>query len=172
MRTDWNRVEGNWKQVKGKVKEQWGKLTDDDLDVINGKQDQLRVGCNSVYGYAKDEAKKEVNDWYGRQKWRDRSWRRSRWTLTPHSVRVFYYQRRGPRVRARTILARTIAIRGTSVEIPRIMATRSLMSKLAFCAGRRCGWATPQHPEKRLTGEAAQNWNGATETDVLPSGDC
>jgi uncharacterized protein YjbJ (UPF0337 family) len=32
---DWNRVEGNWKQVKGKVKEQWGKLTDDDLDVIN-----------------------------------------------------------------------------------------------------------------------------------------
>ena len=38
---DWNRVEGNWKQVKGKVKEQWGKLTDDDLDVINGKQEQL-----------------------------------------------------------------------------------------------------------------------------------
>ena len=37
---DWNRVEGNWKQVKGKVKEQWGKLTDDDLEVINGKQDQ------------------------------------------------------------------------------------------------------------------------------------
>jgi uncharacterized protein YjbJ (UPF0337 family) len=39
---DWNRVEGNWKQVKGKVKEQWGKLTDDDLDVIDGKQDQPR----------------------------------------------------------------------------------------------------------------------------------
>ena len=38
---DWNRVEGNWKQVKGKVKEQWGKLTDDDLDVVAGKQDQL-----------------------------------------------------------------------------------------------------------------------------------
>jgi hypothetical protein len=38
---DWNRVEGNWKQIKGKVKEQWGKLTDDDLDVIAGKQDQL-----------------------------------------------------------------------------------------------------------------------------------
>jgi len=34
---DWNRVEGNWKQVKGKVKEQWGKLTDNDLDVIAGK---------------------------------------------------------------------------------------------------------------------------------------
>ena len=38
---DWNRVEGNWKQVKGKVKEKWGKLTDDDLDVINGRRDQL-----------------------------------------------------------------------------------------------------------------------------------
>jgi len=33
---DWNRVEGNWKQVKGKIKEQWGKLTDDDLDAIEG----------------------------------------------------------------------------------------------------------------------------------------
>ena len=38
---DWNRVEGNWKEMKGKVKAQWGKLTDDDLDVIAGKQDQL-----------------------------------------------------------------------------------------------------------------------------------
>jgi uncharacterized protein YjbJ (UPF0337 family) len=35
---DWNRVEGNWKQLKGKVKEQWGKLTDDDLDTINGRR--------------------------------------------------------------------------------------------------------------------------------------
>ena len=35
---DWNRVEGNWKQVKGKVKEQWGKLTDDDLDQIDGQR--------------------------------------------------------------------------------------------------------------------------------------
>ena len=38
---NWDRVEGNWKQVTGKVKEQWGELTDDDLTVINGKQDQL-----------------------------------------------------------------------------------------------------------------------------------
>src|SRR6201986_248883 len=66
---DWNRVEGNWKQVKGKVKEQWGKLTDDDLDVIAGKQDQLEGRLQQRYGYAKDQAQKEVNDWYGRQKW-------------------------------------------------------------------------------------------------------
>ena len=38
---DWNRIEGNWKQVKGKVKEQWGKLTDDDIDQIAGRRDQL-----------------------------------------------------------------------------------------------------------------------------------
>ena len=37
---DWNRIEGTWKQAKGEVKEQWGKLTDDDLDVIHGKRDQ------------------------------------------------------------------------------------------------------------------------------------
>ena len=40
---DRNWVEGNWKEMKGKVKEQWGKLTDDDLDVIAGKQDQLEA---------------------------------------------------------------------------------------------------------------------------------
>lgn len=66
---DWNRVEGNWKQVKGKVKEQWGKLTDDDLDVIAGKQDQLQGKLQERYGYAKDRAQKEMDDWYGRQTW-------------------------------------------------------------------------------------------------------
>jgi uncharacterized protein YjbJ (UPF0337 family) len=48
---DWNRVEGNWKQVKGKVKERWGKLTDNDLDVIAGKQDQLGGKIQQRYGY-------------------------------------------------------------------------------------------------------------------------
>jgi uncharacterized protein YjbJ (UPF0337 family) len=38
---NWDRVEGNWKQITGKVKEQWGNLTDDDLTVINGKQEQI-----------------------------------------------------------------------------------------------------------------------------------
>jgi uncharacterized protein YjbJ (UPF0337 family) len=45
---DWNRVEGSWKQMKGKVKEQWGKLTDDDLDVIAGRQDQLEGKIQQV----------------------------------------------------------------------------------------------------------------------------
>ena len=66
---DWNRVEGNWKQFKGKVKEQWGKLTDDDLDVISGQQAQLEGKIQERYGYAKDRARREIEDWYSRQTW-------------------------------------------------------------------------------------------------------
>ncbi len=66
---DWNRVEGNWKQANGKVKEQWGKLTDDDLDVIAGKRDQLEGKIQERYGKAKDEAKKDVDAWYNSQTW-------------------------------------------------------------------------------------------------------
>jgi len=66
---DWNRVEGNWKQVKGKVKEKWGKLTDDDLDVIDGQRDQLEGKIQQRYGYAKDQVRKDVDDWYTAQKW-------------------------------------------------------------------------------------------------------
>ena len=66
---DWNRVEGNWKQVKGKVKEQWGKLTDDDLDVIAGKRDQLEGKIQERYGKAKDDVRKDVDTWYNDQTW-------------------------------------------------------------------------------------------------------
>jgi uncharacterized protein YjbJ (UPF0337 family) len=61
-----DRIEGNWKQVKGKVKEQWGKLTDDDLDIIAGKRDQLLGRIQERHGMAKDEAEKQVKDWEGR----------------------------------------------------------------------------------------------------------
>jgi len=46
---DWNRIEGNWKQVKGKVKEKWGKLTDDELDKMNGRRDQLEGKIQERY---------------------------------------------------------------------------------------------------------------------------
>lgn len=59
-------IEGNWKQFKGKVKEQWGKLTDDDLDVIAGKRDQLVGRLQERAGIARDEAEKQVKDWEGR----------------------------------------------------------------------------------------------------------
>jgi uncharacterized protein YjbJ (UPF0337 family) len=64
---DWNRVEGNWKQFKGKVKEQWGKLTDDDLDKVAGKRDQLEGVIQERYGIAKDQVRKDVDTWYSRQ---------------------------------------------------------------------------------------------------------
>jgi uncharacterized protein YjbJ (UPF0337 family) len=57
------------KQVKGKIKEQWGKLSDDDLNVINGRRDQLEGKIQERYGYQKDQAKKDVDDWYNRQTW-------------------------------------------------------------------------------------------------------
>ena len=61
--------EGNWKQIKGQIKEKWGKLTDDDLNVINGKRDQLEGKIQERYGYAKDQTKKDIDDWYNAQKW-------------------------------------------------------------------------------------------------------
>jgi len=60
---DWNRVERNLKQMKGKVKEQWGRLTDDDLDVIAGKRDQLGGKIQERYGYDKDRTNKDIDDW-------------------------------------------------------------------------------------------------------------
>ncbi|MBP2196088.1 CsbD family protein [Erwiniaceae bacterium L1_54_6] len=59
---------GNWKQFKGKVKEKWGKLTDDDMTVIEGKRDQLVGKIQERYGYAKDQAEREVKDWEGHNK--------------------------------------------------------------------------------------------------------
>jgi uncharacterized protein YjbJ (UPF0337 family) len=61
---DWDRVEGDWKQMKGKAKEKWGKLTDDDLTSIAGRRDQLEGKIQERYGYAKDQVRKEIDDWY------------------------------------------------------------------------------------------------------------
>jgi uncharacterized protein YjbJ (UPF0337 family) len=58
-----DRIQGRWKQLKGKVKEQWGKLTDDDLDVIAGRRDQLLGRIQQRHGLAKDEADRQVRSW-------------------------------------------------------------------------------------------------------------
>lgn len=58
-----NIAKGNWKQLKGNVKEQWGKLTDDDINVIDGKRDQLVGKIQERMGLAQDEAEKQVSDW-------------------------------------------------------------------------------------------------------------
>jgi uncharacterized protein YjbJ (UPF0337 family) len=58
-----NIIEGNWKQLKGKAKLQWGKLTDDHLDVIAGKRDQLVGKIQEAYGVSQEEANKQIDDW-------------------------------------------------------------------------------------------------------------
>jgi uncharacterized protein YjbJ (UPF0337 family) len=57
---NWDIVKGNWKQFRGKVKAQWGKLTDDHLDVIAGKRDELAGKIQETYGITKDEAEKQI----------------------------------------------------------------------------------------------------------------
>ena len=60
---NWDRIEGNWKQIVGKAKAQWGKLTDDDLDVVAGRRDQLAGKIQERYGIAKDEVERQIADW-------------------------------------------------------------------------------------------------------------
>jgi len=60
---NWEQVSGQWKQLKGKAKVKWGKLTDDEIDVIEGKRDQLVGKIQERYGIKKDMAEKEVDDW-------------------------------------------------------------------------------------------------------------
>ncbi|ARU06049.1 hypothetical protein CCO03_16485 [Comamonas serinivorans] len=58
-----NTIKGNWKQFRGQVKAQWGKLTDDDLDVIDGRREQLVGRIQERIGIAQDEAEKQVKAW-------------------------------------------------------------------------------------------------------------
>lgn len=57
---NWDTIEGNWKQFKGKAKSQWGKLTDDQLDVVAGKRDQLAGRIQEAYGISKEEAEDQI----------------------------------------------------------------------------------------------------------------
>jgi uncharacterized protein YjbJ (UPF0337 family) len=58
---NWDQVEGKGKQVKGKMREKWGKLTDDDLDVIAGRRDHLIGRLQERYGVAREEAEKQAD---------------------------------------------------------------------------------------------------------------
>jgi uncharacterized protein YjbJ (UPF0337 family) len=60
---NWDTISGQWKQFKGKAKEKWGRLTDDELDVVAGKRDQLIGKVQERYGMKKDQAEKEVDQW-------------------------------------------------------------------------------------------------------------
>lgn len=59
---NWEQIEGNWKQVRGQFRERWGKLSDDDLEVIAGKRDQLVGQLQAKYGMVKEEAEREIDN--------------------------------------------------------------------------------------------------------------
>lgn len=63
---NWDTIAGGWKQAKGKVREKWGKLTDDDLEVIAGKRDQLVGRIQERYGITREEAEHQVKDFADR----------------------------------------------------------------------------------------------------------
>ena len=65
---NWDRIEGSWQQFKGNVKQQWGRLTDDQLDMIAGKREHLAGKIQVMYGIGKDEAENQLSDWQKNQK--------------------------------------------------------------------------------------------------------
>lgn len=60
---NWDQIEANWKQFTGKLQAEFGKLTDSDVDTIKGNRDQLIGKIQELYGIARDEAEKRVNQW-------------------------------------------------------------------------------------------------------------
>ncbi|HUS06169.1 MAG TPA: CsbD family protein [Bryobacteraceae bacterium] len=64
---NWDQVEGKWKQMKGTVREKWSKLTDDDFEYIGGKKDQLIGRLQERYGYTKEQADREADEWHKAQ---------------------------------------------------------------------------------------------------------
>lgn len=54
-------TEGKWKQLKGRIKEQWGKLTDDEIDQIQGQRERWAGIMQEKYGMAKEEAQREFD---------------------------------------------------------------------------------------------------------------
>lgn len=59
---NWDQIEGDWEQFKDKVKEKWGKLNDDELNVIEGKKDRLAGKLQEKYGIAKEEVEKQLHE--------------------------------------------------------------------------------------------------------------
>ncbi len=60
-------LKGKWKEIKGGIKQKWGKLTDDDITEIEGHEDKLLGILQKRYGYSKDQAEKEYNEFISRQ---------------------------------------------------------------------------------------------------------
>ena len=64
----WDKIAGNWKRFKGKIRKQWGKLTNDDLAVAQGRREELVGKIQARYGIDKEQADKQVDAWLQQQK--------------------------------------------------------------------------------------------------------
>ncbi|MDX1415810.1 MAG: CsbD family protein [Candidatus Promineifilaceae bacterium] len=60
-------LKGNWKQFRGEIQKQWGKLTNDDMDVINGEYDKLVGRMQERYGWDREHAEREITDFFDRE---------------------------------------------------------------------------------------------------------
>ncbi|MBO9422098.1 CsbD family protein [Labrenzia sp. R4_2] len=60
---NWDQIEGNWKEFKGKAQAQWGKLTDDEIDRVDGRRTELAGLIQQKYGKTREEAEREVDQW-------------------------------------------------------------------------------------------------------------
>jgi uncharacterized protein YjbJ (UPF0337 family) len=56
-------IKGKWEEIKGDVQKKWGKLTDDDLEQINGDRTKLSGTLQKIYGLQRDEAEKQLKEW-------------------------------------------------------------------------------------------------------------
>lgn len=65
---NWDQIKAQWKDVKGKARVQWGKLTDDELAQIRGNREQLEAALQKRYGVAKEEARRQVDEWTAKLK--------------------------------------------------------------------------------------------------------
>lgn len=70
---NWDTVEGNWNQWKGRLKEKWGDLTDDDIQMLDGRKDQIAGKLQERYGMARDQAERELDNWANDYRDRDRT---------------------------------------------------------------------------------------------------
>jgi uncharacterized protein YjbJ (UPF0337 family) len=60
---NWDQVEGKWKQMKGTIRTKWGKLTDSDYEQIAGSKDKFLGRLQERYGYTRDKAERELDEW-------------------------------------------------------------------------------------------------------------
>lgn len=63
---NWDIIQGSWQEYKGKAQVEWGRLTDDDLDVIEGRRIELSGKLQQRYGIAREEADRQIEEWAGR----------------------------------------------------------------------------------------------------------